>query len=238
MPCFSCISINCCTIESDNDDKQIGVFQKFFYTSVFITLSILSVIFRHNPPALLSRIPNIHECNNDDNCLGTQQVLRLSFVGCIFFCLLALLARLRVRVHIFASVIVLIGLLIGSQFVPNENISGYAEFARVGSGVFLLLQLVLIMDFIYSANDYLLNHDDLHWILFSASACMVGLFAAGSGFLYYYFAPHALCSMNIGFITSTLILAVLYTLASIAHPEVCTTTISNCYKANQILDLL
>ena len=183
-------------------------------------LSVLSIVFRHDPPAFLERVPNLHECRGDDNCLGAQQVLRLSFTGCVFFGLLAVLSALRVRFHPALSTLCLAGLLAGAQFIPNADIAGYAEVARVGSGAFLLLQLVLIMDFVYTLNDALLRSEDLHWLLLALTAALLAGFLALLGVLYYYFAPHALCSMNIGFITSTLVLAALYTAASVAHPEV------------------
>ena len=226
MPLFGCIGITCCVLGGgggdDDDTRAMGgsAFQQIFYTTAFVLLSVLSIVFRHDPPDFLERIPNLHDCRDDDNCLGAQQVLRLSFAGCVFFGFLGVLSTFRVRFHPILSTICLAGMLAGAQFIPNENIAGYAEFARVGSGVFLLLQLVLIMDFVYTFNDYLLKNEDVHWLLFALTAVMLAAFLAIIGLLYYYFAPHALCSQNIGFITSTLILAVLYTSASIAHPDI------------------
>lgn len=192
-----------------------------FYTVCFLTLALLSIWFREHAPGFLSRLPAQNECRGDAACLGTQQVLRLSLAGSSFFGLFAALAALRIRVP--GALTVVFGLVAAfalAQLMPNEGIGAYAELARIGSGVFLLLQLVLIMDFVYSANDYLLSREDLCWVLITLSVVLIAAFITLLALLYYYFAPHALCSMNIGFITSTLILATGFTAFSVGHPEV------------------
>ena len=48
--------------------------------------------------------------------------------------------------------------LLGICFVmPNVAMSGYGQFARVLAGIWLLFQIVILLDFIYDANEWLLK---------------------------------------------------------------------------------
>ena len=209
-------------VDTDDTLSSSSRIERVCYTVCFLFLAVLSIAFRDSPPGFLSGLPAQSACRGDDACLGTQQVLRLSLSGSAFFAPLAVLVALRIRVpNVASAAFGLVSVLVLAQFVPNAGIGAYAEIARIGSGFFLLLQLVLIMDFVYSANDYLLARDDLHWLLIALSVALIAGFITLLSLLYYYFAPHALCSMNIGFITSILVLATGFTAFSMGHPQVC-----------------
>lgn len=48
--------------------------------------------------------------------------------------------------------------ILGITFVfPNSSMSGYGQFARVMAGVWLLFQIIILLDFIYDVNEWLLK---------------------------------------------------------------------------------
>lgn len=48
--------------------------------------------------------------------------------------------------------------ILGITFVfPNSSMSGYGQFARVMAGFWLLFQIIILLDFIYDINEWLLK---------------------------------------------------------------------------------
>lgn len=57
--------------------------------------------------------------------------------------------------------------LLGICFVmPNSAMSGYGQFARVLAGIWLLFQIIILLDFIYDVNEWLLKK-----VIIMAQAC-------------------------------------------------------------------
>lgn len=57
----------------------------------------------------------------------------------------------------FFKTVALAGLCVIMFFVPNDFFSGYAEVARVGSLLFLLLQVLAIIDFAFNVHEFFLH---------------------------------------------------------------------------------
>lgn len=48
--------------------------------------------------------------------------------------------------------------LLGITFVfPNSAMAGYGQFARILAGIWLLVQMIILLDFIYDVNEWLLK---------------------------------------------------------------------------------
>lgn len=97
-------------------------------------------------------------------CSGVYAVYRFSFVLCLFFSAITVCTvgntRFGARAHRgfwFLKLFVLFGLLISAIFVDNSAMAAYREFARYASFLFLLWQIVALIDFGYQSNDYLLK---------------------------------------------------------------------------------
>ncbi|KAG2494433.1 hypothetical protein HYH03_007485 [Edaphochlamys debaryana] len=151
-------------------------------------------------------------------CAGKEVALRVSMANLIFFgahllsCLLLTKAG-DPRVNLHAGlwvwqVLAWVGSLIGFMWIPSSALVGYGQFARYASGIFLVLQLLLLVNFAYVVNEWLVAKDT-RW----AWALLVGgstfAFAAGlvlTGVSYHYYAPAASCSLNIFFVTWNLVL--------------------------------
>ncbi|GIL85121.1 hypothetical protein Vretifemale_13749 [Volvox reticuliferus] len=155
------------------------------------------------------------------SCAGKEVALRVSFANLIYFGahLLPCLLMIRTedpRVDLHAGLwlwqlVIWLGSLIGFMWMPTTALYGYAQFARYASGVFLILQLVLLVNFVYEINEWLVERDNRGtWALLIAGTAIS--FAGGlvlTGVTYHYYAPASSCSLNIFFITWNLVLGLL-----------------------------
>ncbi|CAI5956387.1 unnamed protein product [Closterium sp. NIES-64] len=151
------------------------------------------------PYSLPTRLPVVRA--EQPWCVGALAVLRLSFGLCLFFALMLATtagAKLEDSCQVFQV---------------------YGEVAIAGAAVFLVIQLVSIINFIYVWNDSWLNNDKMHkWMAVVSIVCYL-LFLTGIILMYIYFAPSSSCSLNIFFITFLLVLVVALTAISV-HPKV------------------
>ncbi|KAG1690919.1 hypothetical protein DVH05_027378 [Phytophthora capsici] len=118
---------------------------------------------------VLSRLGVFDECVESaypSNCVGNQLVYRVSFsLGC-FFTLTALLSCAvakgceNVCCLLLFQLPFYFGLLVASFFIPNDFFEGYVDIARVSSTLFIILQIVIILDSTYSLRDYILDKMD------------------------------------------------------------------------------
>ena len=53
-----------------------------------------------------------------------------------------------------------IGLMVACFAMPNSVYSGYAQFAKIAAGVFLVLVVILFVDWFYMVNEWLLARSD------------------------------------------------------------------------------
>ncbi|POM72950.1 Hypothetical protein PHPALM_10255 [Phytophthora palmivora] len=53
-----------------------------------------------------------------------------------------------------------LGILVTSFFIPNGFFDGYVDIARVASALFIVLQIIIILDSTYSLRDYILDKMD------------------------------------------------------------------------------
>ena len=90
----------------------------------------------------------------EDVCGGVFAVYRFSFALCLFFAFLMLLTlgttRFGAKAHRgfwFPKLFVLLGLLISTVFMDNQAMEGYREAARYLSWGFLVIQILLLIDF-------------------------------------------------------------------------------------------
>jgi len=100
-------------------------------------------------------------------CSGVFSVYRFSFTLCIFFAALTLFTagntKFGARVHRgfwFLKVFFLFAVLVSTLFIDNEAMSQYREVARYASLLFLCLQIVLLIDFGYRMNEWMVEKDE------------------------------------------------------------------------------
>jgi len=163
-------------------------------------------------------------------CSGPFAVYRFSFTLCVFFAVMALVTVGRSKVGATAhrgfwlvKATLLVGLLVSTLFIENETFVGYRNAARILSGGFLLMQILLLIDFGYTWNESWLAYDEASdndegicgWrlaVVFSALG-MYALSLTGWVLLFVYFG-HDGCPAQQTLVSVTLLLCLALTAAS------------------------
>lgn len=107
-------------------------------------------------------------------------------------------------------------------FIPSAFVQVYGEIARFGAGIFLIIQLLSIINFVFWWNEKWLSEKNvrrLQWAIVAVTVVSYLASFTGLVIMYIWFAPHPSCSLNIFFITWTLILIIVFTLISL-HSKV------------------
>eukprot|EP01061_Rhynchopus_euleeides_P020337 TRINITY_DN33119_c0_g1_i1.p1 TRINITY_DN33119_c0_g1~~TRINITY_DN33119_c0_g1_i1.p1 ORF type:complete len:436 (+),score=170.55 TRINITY_DN33119_c0_g1_i1:56-1309(+) len=184
-------------------------------------------------------------CKGDstDFCLASTFVMRLSFSLFLFYAMHLVMSLRWMRVcfgdHAFGFLIVggfvckiffLAVMVVISLFLPFDFFVGFGYFAMVCSIFFLIIQGIILLDFAYSWNEKWVPTDgwggsDEDETLFKRATIIATflLFTTGCvlcGLCYKWFAPDTCTgsdkSLNLFFITFTLVFGVLSTLGSAA----------------------
>ncbi|GFP94454.1 serine incorporator 3 [Phtheirospermum japonicum] len=148
-------------------------------------------------------------------------VLRVS-LGCFIFFFLMFLSTCNTRKLDEARnawhsgwwamkfVLLLISLVI-PFFIPSDYIQLYGELARVGAGIFLIFQLISVIEFITWWNNYWMS-DDRKKSSYSIGLFMLTVFyissVCGIVVMYVFYASKTSCSLNIFFISCTGVLLI------------------------------
>lgn len=187
----------------------------------------LAVVLRYwgHPLLIHNKFVHIDICESE--CMGFEAAYRVSFVLFVFFFLhaLPLACRGTMKVHTshwLFKILFVIALLVVSFFIPNAFFDVYAIISRFIAGVFLLLQIVIFIDFAYSWNESWMA-EGREWkgrVLF----CCVLLFAASITLCVFCFKwfTHSSedgehCTRNEFFIGWTITLTIIFTLISITE---------------------
>ncbi|MCO5579600.1 hypothetical protein L7F22_033457 [Adiantum nelumboides] len=161
--------------------------------------------------------------------LEMQVVLRVSLGSFLFFALLSLL-MIGVKDQkdwqdSGGWTTKLIGWFLSSIlmfFLPNGVITAYGILSIFDSSLFLLVQMLILLDLTHNWNAAWVAKDEQFWyvaLLIASMISYLGTFTL-SGLLYYWFNPSSeSCSLKVFFITMTLLLAAGFCILSL-HPKV------------------
>ncbi|KAG6593359.1 putative serine incorporator, partial [Cucurbita argyrosperma subsp. sororia] len=228
--CAACACDACRTVVSSISRRSARI----AYCALFALSLIVSWILREVAAPLMEKIPWIntfHETPSRD-WFQTDAVLRVSLGNFLFFTILSVMMigvksqrDLRDNIHHggwMVKVICWFLLVVLMFFIPNEIITFYESMSKFGSGLFLLVQVVLLLDFVHRWNETWVGYDEQFWYiaLFVVSLfCYVATFVS-SGFLFHWFTPSGHdCGLNTFFIVTTLIFAFVFTVVAL-HPSV------------------
>lgn len=208
------------------------------YSFLFLLSLVLAWVMRDFAKPLIEKIPWIMrhavDMEPSDKWFGQQAVYRVSLGSFLFFgCMSLALCGVRYKsdkrdqmLH-HGNWMLKLGLWIIfialPFFFPNNIVYGYAWLARFGSGVFLIIQMIILLDFTQSWNEAWVQNgeEDERWLYgllgITISAFMGTL--AVAGVLFYFFKPGGAgsCSLNVSLITLTLLVCVVFSLLSL-HP--------------------
>lgn len=217
----------CCYLVEQNIKRQFVV-AKWFYCVCFALVAMVAWLLRDYSDQFFAANTSVFTyCASSDFqslCTGQQVATRISFANfCFFFTHVIVLFLLknvddpRVGFHTslwFWKLVVWAGAILGFFFVPSDVIVVYAQIARVGSGIFLVFQVIELLNFVYELNEWLIGKDtNCSWAtLIAGSIISIALALTMIGVSYHFYAPTRYCSLNIFFITWTLCMGIVFVL--------------------------
>jgi hypothetical protein len=143
------------------------------YCGLFALSLIVSWILRDFAGPLLAKIPWINTFAETPSMewFATQAVLRVSLGNCLFFLAFALIMvgvkdqrDYRDSWHHggwMAKLVIWCITVILMFFVPNGVANAYGAVSRFGSGLFLLVQVIILLDFTHNWNAAWVAKDEL-----------------------------------------------------------------------------
>ncbi|MBA0710504.1 hypothetical protein Golax_009786 [Gossypium laxum] len=218
----------CSTVASGISRKSA----RLAYCGLFGLSLIVSWILREVGAPLLEKLPWIKSSNQTKTWYQEQAVLRVSLGNFLFFAILALIMigvkdqnDRRDSWHHggwIAKMVIWILLVILMFFLPNVVITVYEILSKFGAGMFLLVQVIILLDFTHSWNDAWVEKDEQKWyiaLLAVSIGCYLLAFAF-SGILFIWFNPSGHdCGLNVFFIVMTMVLAFSFGIIAL-HPAV------------------
>eukprot|EP00760_Papus_ankaliazontas_P026999 PhM_4_TR3099/c0_g1_i1/m.104371 len=206
--------------------------------SFFLLLGyLICLLLRNNTVKFLSKLPGLSHGCADDRCFGSQGVYRVSFSLFMFFlvhwmmatkfnCCLDPNARLAFqRMSLKWKTPVFVIFLILAFVIPNQFFVGYGWVCLAASAIFLIIQVLVLIDFAYSWNeDWIAKAEELgddnggSRFTFGLLFCSLLFFAASFtvlGFSYKWFP----CELGKSLISITLVANTFNTIISIKAPK-------------------
>ncbi|KAL2530466.1 Serinc-domain containing serine and sphingolipid biosynthesis protein [Forsythia ovata] len=234
MSCLAscCASLTCglCTSVASGITKRSA---RVAYCGLFGVSLILSWILREVATPLLKQFSWINTSDNlPKEYFQIQAVLRVSLGNFLFFGILALIMigikdqndRRDSWQHggWIAKMLIWALLTILMFFLPNVIITIYGILSKFGAGLFLLVQVIMLLDATHAWNDSWVAKDEQKWyvaLLIISIACYLAAFTF-SGILFIWFNPSGHdCGLNVFFIVMTIILAFAFAVIAL-HPKV------------------
>lgn len=175
------------------------------------------------------------ECAQDGKCYGVLAVHRICFALSLFHLILSsLLVGVKTTKEKRAAiqngwwgpkVLLWLVLVVISFLIPNGFFMFWGNYVSlIGATVFILLGLVLLVDFAHSWSETCLENweysssNTWQWILIGSTASMYAFTITLTGLLYAYFAGSG-CTLNRFYISFNLALCIIITLMCV-HPTV------------------
>ncbi|KAI3942815.1 hypothetical protein MKW92_035147 [Papaver armeniacum] len=231
LSCCASLSCGLCTSVASGISGRSA---RLGYCGLFGLSLITSWILREVGAPLLEHLPWINTAENPHSkeWLQINAVFRVSLGNFLFFASLALImigvkdqndkrhvihhGGWTVKFVVWALLIVLM------FFVPDVIISFYETLSKFGSGLFLLVQVIILLDATHAWNDAWVEKDERKWYL-ALLAVSVGCYIAAftiAGLMFIWFNPSGHdCGLNVFFIVMTMILAFGFAIIAL-HPQV------------------
>jgi hypothetical protein len=202
------------------------------YAALLIVGFILGVVVKTEGFEWIAKWA-IHNGCTDPGCIGAQSCYRISFAMAVFFAIhwavsspwnLCLSPAQKVsfnQIGIFFKLLSLIPLFLVSFAIPNDFFVVYAWLCLVLSVIFLIGQLLVLLEFSYAWSDDWATREESKYTN-GLLVCTVFLFLAGVTFTalsYVYFGSSSSCQTNQAMISITLVCALMYSGLSIVAPR-------------------
>ncbi|XP_036273405.1 serine incorporator 3 isoform X1 [Pipistrellus kuhlii] len=247
VPCLcggaSCLLCGCCP------NSKNSTVTRLIYASILILGTIVSCIMQtEGIKNQLKKVPGFCEgefkikvvdLKADRDCdvqVGFKAAYRISFALAIFFfafCLLMLKVKTskdpRAAIHNgfwFFKIAAIVGIMVGSFYIPGGYFTTvWFVTGMIGATIFILIQLVLLIDMAHSLNECCVNRMEegnsrcWYGVLLFITSILYTLSIITVSLLYIYYTKPDGCTENKFFISINLILCVVVSIISI-HPKI------------------
>jgi len=245
--CISCIACNAASCLCSGACKCCGkvvpmsaIAGRVAYTILFFFISFIAWVFRSWAQNILKWVPVLktvcHTSANDDEqvCFGTFAVYRISFVLALFHLILsAAMIGVKYRGDCrtglqdgfwLIKIPLLLALGVAAFFIPNPFFAYYGWVALIASGIFILVQLILLVDFAHTWAENWIGKmeeseegDNRWYYTLLGSTGVLYAFAITMIILMFVFfcRDAAKCQTNVAFVTMNIIFCLLLSFVSI-----------------------
>ncbi|KAF8014320.1 hypothetical protein BT93_H0228 [Corymbia citriodora subsp. variegata] len=163
-----------------SNERKKSLRARYYYGIIFLLTNLVAWFVRDYGQKVIPELLYLKSCGSRGiACFQTMGVLRVS-LGCFIFFFLMFLTTLNTKkLHDIRNIwhsgwwivkfFILMGSMTAPMLFPSNLIQLYGEFARVGAGIFLVLQLISVIQFIAWWNN--------HWMpdRESKRSCSIGL---------------------------------------------------------------
>lgn len=227
MCCCACSTLQCCYSCCRCSKKSTRARGEYFM--MFLVSALVAWILRDEGYDGLKRVGGMKDCV-DSTCTGRSIVLRISFsmalLSGVLMCLVFGIESSQNPRAIFQNGIWLIkwlalaGITIGSLYMTNEEMIQYAHVAAFGAALFLVLGIILVLEFAHNWNDYWVGKyvetENKNWarLIIFTSALIYGCCIAVWVVMFEHFGMEG-CDHAQVFLSLTIVLSVASTFLSI-----------------------
>jgi len=164
--CAGTTAASCCTnalCSCAGSAVPSSVASRAGYAVIFILWSVIAWVMSHWAYDILKFVPVLKECVEEQTCYGAVAVYRICFALALFHFIHTLgmigtKTKRDCRVGLqngfwFIKFLALAVLTVLAFLIPNSFFIGYGWVSLFGAALFLLVQLVLLVEFAYAWND-------------------------------------------------------------------------------------
>jgi len=157
--CLGACCSGCCCNNLKECNVKHGAASRIPYIFIIFIFSIFAVFMSLYGEDVLYRNHLLHirlSVCESQSCQGNGSVYRTSFALFVFFMIQTIVVFFIASFHwnFFGwKMIFLIGFLVATFWIPDSVFDGYAEFARIASAIFLLLQVIVLISWAWDVND-------------------------------------------------------------------------------------
>lgn len=225
----ACCNAICCICTKCGTPRRVFARLGYIVLSVVLVIfSLLMLFYGDRVFSVFNRFLNCPDGVTKDACLQISAVYRMSFALAIFHFLLFLICLckgpLPTAIHEGAwpiKIAFLVGLYVISFLIDNSVLKVYGYITMVASGLFLIYEMVLLIDLAYTWNNHWVSAYDSG----KSSGCWMALliiftvifYALGLTvciLMYAYYSSRWWCVL---LTTLTIFSAIVYTILSILH---------------------
>jgi len=254
---------SCVGGDGEKNEAHKAIVARIRYMLLFLIFSIVAFVFKDYGAQIFGSIPMVlEECTTLlQECYGNVVVYRVAFSLSSFYLLMMILTcgprptisnwRTVVQNSVWiVKLVAYILLLIATFFIPNDLFIWYARVSIFGAGVFVLIQLVIFVDWAFWLNGYFVNkannseNHDRKWfglILFITVVCYIISIAIIIS-AYVFFACPNCCAkgINATFITITWVIIVILSIIGlkVEHGAILTSSMVSLYTCYLLFNAL